>query len=61
MAAKKASRRGRPPLPQDQRRTTTVLVRMTASERSNLERAAARSGQTLSEWIREALNRAATR
>ena len=59
MATKKAGRRGRPPLPKEQLRDEIVPVRLTLAERRKLEKVSARSGQNLSEWIRQALTRSA--
>ncbi len=54
MAAKKRPR-GRPPLGKGQERDEIVTIRLRASERARLERAAQKAGKPLSTWAREAL------
>jgi len=48
-------RTGRPPLPEDQRRTATLMIRLTAAERDVIKAAGG------SEWARGVLLRAAKR
>ena len=47
--------RGRPPLAKGQERDEVVTIRLRASERARLERAARKAGKPLSTWAREAL------
>lgn len=46
--------RGRPPLPESERRTYRVEVRLSAAERERLDAAADAEGVTLSEYLRTA-------
>ena len=54
-------RMGRPPLPPDAAKNEVFQMRLTAAERAAYQRAADRAGQTLSEWIRDRLGKAAKR
>jgi predicted HicB family RNase H-like nuclease len=54
-------RMGRPPLAPGEAKDQVYQLRLTADERASYEAAAKRAGKTLSEWIREKLNRAAKR
>lgn len=48
--------RGRPALPDDERRTMTLdVVRVSPAEMRELQRRAAKAGERLSEWVRERL------
>jgi len=44
-----------------QERSQLVSIRLTDTERINYQKSAERCGQSLDEWIRERLNRAAQR
>ena len=52
---------GRPPKAPGEAKSQVYQLRLTADEREQWESAAERAGKTLSEWIRERLNRAAKR
>lgn len=52
---------GRPPKAPGEAKSQVYQLRLTADEREQWESAAAKAGKTLSEWIRERLNRAAKR
>ena len=52
---------GRPPKAPAEAKSQVYQLRLTADERELWESAAERAGKTLSEWIRERLNRAAKR
>jgi predicted HicB family RNase H-like nuclease len=54
-------RMGRPPKAPGEAKSQVYQLRLTADEREQWESAAAKAGKTLSEWIRERLNRAAKR
>lgn len=51
---------GRPPVPNKLAKAKLLSVRLTESERAQLERAAKRDGVGLSEWARRSLIRAAS-
>ena len=53
--AKKKSQGGRPFLPKGQQQSSLLAVRLKPSERKAIERAAKKSGLTLSAWAREVL------
>lgn len=53
--------RGRPPLTPEQRMTTLLSVRTSASERAELEATAAAAGKDVSAWAREILLRATSK
>lgn len=56
---KKTPRMGRPPVADEDRRTTHIKVLLTEAEREALEQAAKPSGQGVSTWVRTvALERA---
>lgn len=56
---KKTPRMGRPPVADEDRRTTHIKVLLTEAEREALEHAAKPSGQGVSTWVRTvALERA---
>ncbi len=56
---KKTPRMGRPPVADEDRRTTHIKVLLTDAEREALEQAAKPSGQGVSTWVRTvALERA---
>jgi hypothetical protein len=52
---------GRPPLDPGEAKDQVYQLRLTAAERESYEAAAKRAQKTLSQWIREKLNRAAKR
>lgn len=52
-------RRGRPPLPADEKRRRRLEVRLSEAERVELEAYAAREGADVAEAVREAALRAA--
>lgn len=56
--SKKASKRGRPPMPKGQALSKPTPIRFQDDERAAFERAAKKEGLTLSEWIRQTLNTA---
>jgi hypothetical protein len=60
MAAAK-NKGGRPPLPEGKAKGHMLQVRLSDAERITYQKAAERCGQSLSEWIRERLERAAKR
>jgi hypothetical protein len=47
---------GRPKLPKGEARTSFVLVRLSTYERKKVEKAAKISNQTVSEWLRSAID-----
>lgn len=53
MAKKKA--RGRPPLPEDERLSESLRVRLTAAEQSMVEEAATADGATVAAFMRSAV------
>jgi len=55
---KKASKAGRPPLPEGSAKATMLRVRITPDERAAFEAVAKTKNQTISEWIRGTLNAA---
>jgi Ribbon-helix-helix protein, copG family. len=52
---------GRPPLPEEERRTERVMVHLTTAEHEELERRAAKRGVRVGEVAREILERALRR
>lgn len=54
-------RRGRPPKTPDELRSGVYQLRLTEAEREAYEAAAQSAGETLSEWMRGVLTRAAKR
>jgi uncharacterized protein (DUF1778 family) len=52
---------GRPPKPEGERKSSTVLLRITLEQRERYEQAAEAKGQSLSDWIRSVCDRAAKR
>jgi predicted HicB family RNase H-like nuclease len=54
-------RPGRPTRDPGGEASKIVPIRMTDAERINYQKAAERSGKSLSEWVRDQLNRAAKR
>lgn len=52
-------KRGRPPLPADERRTRRLEVRLTDDERAELDAYASREGADVAEAVRDAALRAA--
>jgi uncharacterized protein (DUF1778 family) len=52
---------GRPPLPEGERKAITFRIRMTESERQQIDRAAESENGSSSEWARNVLLRAARR
>jgi hypothetical protein len=53
---KKTRKPGRPPLPKGQAKGRIVPVRLTSGQAALFGRVAKANRQTLSEWIRDALN-----
>jgi uncharacterized protein (DUF1778 family) len=53
--------RGRPELPESERKAGIVACRVDADERDQLDRAAGKAGVRLSDWMRERLLSAAKR
>lgn len=49
-----AAKRGRPPLPPDERRASTLGIRLTAEEREALELMAEQAGKTVTDLILDA-------
>jgi len=54
-------KRGAPEKPPDERKSATVLIRMTERERGDCETAAALDGQKMAAWARKTLANAAKR
>jgi predicted HicB family RNase H-like nuclease len=52
-------KRGRPPIDPAKKASEMVPVRMTQAERALFEQAAAKTHDSLSEWIRDCLTKAA--
>jgi predicted HicB family RNase H-like nuclease len=52
---------GRPKLPKGEAKGTPVQVRFSPEDRQRVEKAAKRSKQTVSEWIRGTLNAASSK
>jgi len=55
MAAKKKRPRGRPPLPKGEEREVVLTIRLKASERAQLQKAARGTEKTVSAWARTVL------
>lgn len=55
------TKRGRPPKPPGEALAERIDLRITTAEKADYESAASRAGQSLSEWMRERLNKAAKR
>jgi uncharacterized protein (DUF1778 family) len=53
--------RGRPELPESERKVGIVACRVDADERAQLDQAADKAGQRLSDWMRDKLLSAAKR
>jgi uncharacterized protein (DUF1778 family) len=53
--------RGRPEIPEAERKATIVACRVDADERAQLDRAANKAGLRLSDWMRHRLKAAAKR
>jgi len=53
--------RGRPEIPEDERKGVIVACRVEAEDRARFDSAAARAGLRLSDWMRERLKQAARR
>ena len=58
MPKQKAKKAGRPPLPRGEAKLGTLRVRVTPDELLAIESKAKREKQSVSEWIRNALNEA---
>ena len=49
-------KRGRPPLPEDEKKSKSVRIRLTTSELDNVVNEAVANGVTVSDYIREKIN-----
>ncbi|HWL29883.1 MAG TPA: hypothetical protein VNQ97_13335 [Burkholderiaceae bacterium] len=61
MTNNKRSARGRPALPDEEKRDQLIQFRCSAGEKAGIEDAAAKSGKHLSDWLRDLAIRAARR
>lgn len=61
MADTKQDGPGRPPLPEEDRKSKVVRMRVTRAEKEELESAASAERKTLSEWLLHVALRAARR
>ena len=61
MPVQEATRMGRPPLPDEERRDKPLRIRMTDDERALVDEAAQQAGVPTSQWARDVLERTARR
>lgn len=56
-----AAKMGRPPKAEEQRKASSINLRLTAEERREVDAAAERAGVPVSEWVRRVILEAAGR